>query len=177
MKTHEITLSGYVECLAVVNANQDIDVAKLPERLSLDKLISRGFVDEDSLREIPFMEADTLTIDGEEADWENIDIQFDRNYLRDTIGIKEPFYAWFLEGSAGDEWIYEIEDEDFDPSQFTIKILSGEVLDLADYVCMWEVRYRGELIEPTYGLDAYVYDDARNTPQLADFEYEDDDEE
>lgn len=165
---HEIILRGETLCLAVCNADLRFKISKLPKEVDLEGL--EEYVESKwAVCQVPFMKEAELEIDGEVRDLDYVDVVFEERHFRWQCEIIQPFYAWWLKSKPSDEWKWEVEDDDFDPKQFKIKIISNEITEARGGIILWEVSYRGTRLDPVGPYEKYLHEECGNKPRLTRF--------
>lgn len=145
------------------------DVSELPEEGEYEELMVGGYCDEGQV--ITLVMVDNVYLDDEEVDVEDISIVMLTDYLRNGIGLEEPFYS--VQGNEeNDRVCYEIEIEgDIDLSKIKIGIIANEVSDYCDHLVCQQVWYDDVLLEP---VDAFEDNFDDFTMGLYDFDILDD---
>lgn len=169
---HEIILRGETLCLAVCNVHYEIDIDKLPAKVDREKL--KEYIEgENYILQVPFMRKAELEIDGEVVkDFDCVDLEFEKCHFRGLLDLIQPFYMWWMTSKPRDEWKWEVEDDDFDPKQFKIKIIANEVPDAHGGIILWEVSYRGERLDPVGPFEKYLHEEYGDAPRLTYFDLE-----
>lgn len=167
---HTLEFCGYI--FPVLFTKPIGDVSKLPEEGEYEELMESGYCDEGQI--VTFMMVDNIYLDDKEVDVEDISIVMLTDYLRNGVGLEEPFYS--VQGNEeNDRVCYEIEIEgDIDLSKIKIGIIANEVSDYCDHLVCRQVWYDDVLLEP---VDAFEDNFDDFTMRLYDFDISDDDEE